>query len=45
VDGVTDVYLTSATQAEGTGWSYTLTASIENSFLCGRYSAKPCGGK
>ena len=41
VTGVTDVYLNSAS-AQATGWSFTLTASIKTSFLCGRYSAKAC---
>jgi len=45
VNGVTDVYLTSASQKEPAVWSFTLTASIKTSFLCGRYSAKTCGGK
>ncbi|WP_433375240.1 PilN domain-containing protein [Actinoplanes sp. CA-142083] len=45
VNGMTDVYLTSATQKDGTSWTYTLTASIKTTFLCGRYSAKTCGGK
>ncbi|MFC7279388.1 PilN domain-containing protein [Paractinoplanes rhizophilus] len=45
VDGLTDVYLTSAAETEPATWTYTLTASIETSFLCGRYSPKPCGGK
>jgi hypothetical protein len=46
VDGVTDVYLTAASQGP-TNWSFTLTASIETSYLCGRYSDKACteGGK
>jgi len=41
VDGVTDVYLNSASQ-QTTGWSFTLNASIKTSYLCGRYSAKVC---
>ena len=41
VTGVTDVYLTSASQQTGK-WSFTLTASIKTSRLCGRYSAKTC---
>jgi hypothetical protein len=41
VTGVTDVYLNSASE-QATGWSFTLTASIKSSYLCGRYSAKAC---
>jgi Tfp pilus assembly protein PilN len=41
VNGVTDVYLNSASQ-QNSKWSFTLTASIKTSFLCGRYSAKAC---
>ncbi|MFI5890886.1 hypothetical protein ACIA5D_12300 [Actinoplanes sp. NPDC051513] len=44
VTGVTDVYLTAANQKDPTTWTYTLTASIKTSYLCGRYSAKTCGG-
>jgi len=41
VNGVTDVYLTSASAQTGK-WSFTLTASVKTSYLCGRYSAKTC---
>jgi hypothetical protein len=44
VTGVTDVYLNSASQQTDM-WDFTLTADIEASYLCGRYSAKTCGGK
>ncbi|MFF5291297.1 hypothetical protein [Paractinoplanes globisporus] len=45
VTGVTDAYLTAATQQDA-NWTFTLTADIKTSYLCGRFSAKTCpGGK
>jgi len=41
VNGVTDVYLNSASQGTDE-WNFTLTASIKTSYLCGRYAAKAC---
>lgn len=45
-DLVTNVYLTAGTEQEGKGWSFTLTADIPNSALCGRFTtACKSGGK